>query len=218
MSILKHDETIEDYPFQLPFEADKSKSIQEMTLDELQKLNRRLRLERETEQVILDLKRNSGERWDYEQPPPVDTKTPVNLLYHHGVMGMKWGVRKDRQRPGVTTGKSQSQKPPASDDHKESRTFKAKATSGLSTAELRRLNERLDLERRYKDLTKNEKKRGKALAEDIMSDIAKKSITTVGTAVATYGLAKLAGNFVPSEALQNILKTQAKNSKKSGGD
>lgn len=205
MRALKHNETVEDYSFQLPFEVDKSKAISELPRDDLRKLIERLRLEKEAESLVLDLKRNAGEKWDYDNQPPVDTMTPINQMYHHGVPGMKWGVRKDRKRTGnkIVT-KTTVEKIPASDDHKESRTFKAKATVGLSTTELRRLNERLQLEKTYKDLTKTEKKRGKKLVEDILYKAADSTLTTVASAASLYAVKQLIGKSLGEDVMKEM--------------
>jgi hypothetical protein len=65
----------------------------------------------------------------------------VSELEHAGVKGMKWGVRKaDRV---------------ASSDHTEARSLKKKKVSELSNTELRKLNDRKQLEKKYKDLNPN---------------------------------------------------------------
>lgn len=183
----KHVETAEDYRYQLPFEADKSKSIAEMTLDELRRLNQRLSLERETQGIILDLRRNSGERYDYDHPPRIDTVTPVEQLYHdaelthHGVLGMKWGVRKDR---GSNVTKSAAQKRPPSDDYVQSRQLKSRGSKALTSKELKDLTNRLQLERQYNQLTKESSNYQKG-----MNFV--KGLMTAGTTVTSlYALSK----------------------------
>ncbi|MGL5254531.1 MAG: DUF7211 domain-containing protein [Brevinema sp.] len=81
-----------------PAEVDKRKSISQLTMDELSQLKMRLYMEREVQHILFDLKRNSGERFDYDNRPIVDATTPVDQLYHHGILGMKWGVRKSPER------------------------------------------------------------------------------------------------------------------------
>lgn len=81
-------------------------------------------------------------------------------LKHYGKKGMKWGVRKDGKR---TT----------SDDHTESRASKKKKQSEMSNAELKRLNERLQLERTNTDLQSRgaiqKIKKGTAIAGTILA-------------------------------------------------
>lgn len=60
-----------------------------------------------------------------------------NELYHYGVLGMKWGKRKAR---------------PVSEDYK--RAHSKTKISEMSDAELRSRNNRLQMEKQYKDLTR----------------------------------------------------------------
>lgn len=73
-------------------------------------------------------------------------------LYHYGIKGMKWGVRKKRSK---TDGWS--------DDAKEAYRIKKKKVNQMSNAELRKVNERRNLERNYKQLNPNVVKRGVAV-------------------------------------------------------
>lgn len=157
MRIVKHEET---------FEPDKSKSISEMTMDELMKLNRRLRMEQETEGIIFDLKRNSGEYHDYDDRPTIDTVTPINQLYHHGVLGMKWGVRK-KDSSGVT--KAAQPKKSLSDDYIKSSQLKARGPKALSTQELKELNTRMELHSKYKQLTPSTYRKGMKFVKELTS-------------------------------------------------
>lgn len=147
----------------VPIEPDKSKSISQMSRKELWEMLSRLRDETEIQRIIRELKRNSGEKDTYEEPFKIDTKTPINQLYHVGIKGMKWGVRRFQNPDGTRTSEGkkrdlknrhgeQKQKP-KSQDHVKSRQAKARGSEGLSNDELRRLNERLQLEDTYKRLT-----------------------------------------------------------------
>lgn len=140
---------------QFNLEPDKTKSISELSFSELRRMLERLRSEREVEDVIMDLKRRSGEKNTYEQPFIIDTITPINQLYHYGILGQKWGVRRFQNKDGTRTpaGKRREKAFAKSEDHVKSRDFKSKAPSGLSNAELKKLNERLQLEETYKRLT-----------------------------------------------------------------
>lgn len=147
---------------QFNLEPDKTKSISELSFSELRRMLERLRSEREVEDVIMDLKRRSGEKNTYEQPFIIDTTTPINQLYHYGILGQKWGVRRFQNKDGTRTpaGKRRYKDSEKSEDHVkgfpnffQSRDFKSKAPDGLSNEELKKLNERLQLEETYKRLT-----------------------------------------------------------------
>ena len=136
-------------------EPDKTKSISELSLPELRRMLERLRSEREVEDTIRDLKRRSGEKETYEQPFKIDTETPIDQLYHYGILGQKWGVRRFQNKDGTRTptGKRREEGSSKSEDHIKSRDSKSKAPGGLSNEELKKLNERLQLEETYKRLT-----------------------------------------------------------------
>ena len=74
-------------------------------------------------------------------------------LYHYGVQGMKWGVRKARPSPKTNSTKARA-KP--SEDGRRAAALRKKARSdgkqALSNAELKVLNERTQLEKQYNSL------------------------------------------------------------------
>jgi len=163
--VIKHyyyDEPMEANSSKL--EPDKSKSISELSLDELHCMINRLRCEREAEVLVRSLNRSSGQKDTYEQPFKIDTTTPINQLYHYGISGQKWGVRRYQNEDGSRTpaGKKKEDQQAKSEDHLQSRASKSKATSGLSNDELRKLNERLQLESTYKTLTSEQLKRSES--------------------------------------------------------
>ena len=196
----------------------KDKTINGLSMMELRDLRDRLSKEVRAQEAIYDLKRQSGENWDYDTKPTVDTTTPINQLYHHGVLGMKWGVRKDRRtgtskRPGNSKGdKSTTKKTPVpkAEDFLESRRFKAKAVAGLNNAELKKLNERLNLEKQYKDLTKAERQKGKTFVSKALSSGLEQTTTTLVAGASLLAVRKAIEHFSPEAADQIFPKSKKK--------
>lgn len=91
-------------------------------------------------------------------------------LMHYGVLGMRWGVRKDGKPQGFQYGeagtasksarkarklwrKQKSARGASSQDHTRSRELRNKRLSEMSNQEIREFNERTRLEREYLNLT-----------------------------------------------------------------
>ena len=71
-------------------------------------------------------------------------------LYHHGVKGMRWGVRRAKKQSSM------------SDDAREVANIKKKQIHQMSNAELRKANDRLNLEQQYSRLNPSAVKKGAA--------------------------------------------------------
>ena len=99
-----------------------------------------------------------------------------NELSHYGVPGMKWGVR----RTGASSASSKTKKGPPSEDYKRMQDMKKRGTKNLSTAELKELTGRMQLEKQYKDLSKASVSKGRAFVKDTLKstgkEIAKETI------------------------------------------
>ncbi len=207
--VIKHEYWENAHPTpQISKEPDKSKSISELSMPEMYKMLERLRAERDIEEMVRTMKRNSGERDTYEEPFKIDTKTPIDQLYHYGILGQKWGVRRYQKEDGSRTalGKKRDSQFERSNDHKQSRNFKAKGVGALSNEELRKLNERLQLEDSYRRLTKDDLSKSKSWVQENMSKIGTTAFVTVGTAVAIGSTKMLIKKVSPTlaEAAFNI--------------
>jgi hypothetical protein len=98
-----------------------------------------------------------------------------NYLMHYGIKGMKWGVRR--------TEKLRKQRQ-ASEDHKKKKELKKKKIHEMSNAELKELNNRLQLEKQYKDL--NSTGKGKSFVSKILKASGDQVATKLVTGVALY--------------------------------
>lgn len=100
-------------------------------------------------------------------------------LKHFGIPGMKWGRRKARSTMKSVKKKLRSPKKNQSDDYKKTTTLRKKKIHQLSNAELKVINERLQLERSYKDLSSKDVSPGRKFAQDLLKDVGRETIRDV---------------------------------------
>lgn len=197
-------------------ESNKSVTIATATDDEITKLVQRLRNERDLVELIQRLRVESKDgdvndpdhRWR-EQLRGVDLNTPINLLYHqaeeseflahHGILGMKWGVRKANKSTSSSKDVKKKENKLSKKEKKlvkankavekaEKKASKAKANSkisedrnkfdqlkgrdpkSLSNAQIKKMNERLQLEETYKKLTTKQKSDTRKRVEKFVKD------------------------------------------------
>ena len=165
--------------------ADMTKSIKEQTDSELDSLLLRLRKESEAQRVIRDLKRlalpeepfnDSSYDSSYTKPPldlSVSTEKPVNSLYHFGILGMRWGVRRQTGSDGRILDSGHG-----SEDFQKARDIKKKGSKNLTNAELKAYVERMNLEKQYATLNKKEVSAGRKFVSDVLVTAGKTTLTT----------------------------------------
>ena len=154
---------------------------------QLHNMVRRLRLEREAQQLILSIRRatKGDSEFDYLDSG-VSTEEKISNLYHSGmidpsdeflehfgVLGMKWGVRKDRS--GGSNGGKQTRKEKKAEKKAKKRAERVKnknKISKMSDTELRQKINRLQMEKQYTQLTAKEKSTGRKVVEGIVKTAA----------------------------------------------
>ena len=98
-----------------------------------------------------------------------------NELYHHGVKGMKWGVRRT----------------PAQLGHKPSKLTTSQRKSEMkkmSDTELRNRINRIQMEKQYMQLTAPEVSAGKKFVKDVLVNAAKQTATSYVSKYMNKGL------------------------------
>ena len=176
----------------IPPEPDKSKSISELSRQELWDMLSRLRDEVEVQNIIKRLKQNAGERDTFEKPMVVDTTTAIRQLYHYGIPGQKWGIRRFQREDGSRTpaGKKRDNRHGKSEDHMKTQSAKKKGPDGLSNEDLKKTNERLRLEQEYKKLTADQITKSESWVKSSLQSAGQQALTDFSKGI-MLGSAKL---------------------------
>ena len=108
-------------------------------------------------------------------------------LYHYGVLGMKWGVRRGRKNSVSTPRKSRRQRilddPNTSEDYRKTHT--KKKVNQMSDVELRQRINRLQMEQQYARLSREHVSAGKVYIDKVIKTGATVAGVT-GTALTIY--------------------------------
>lgn len=129
-------------------------------------------------------------------------------LYHHGIKGQKWGVRRSEKQLARARGKDYD----AHDDYKK--VHDGKKVKYLSDQELKDRNARLSAEKQYENMTKKTST-GKKVVNGIIAAGA-----TVGGLTAAYLAFKKAGKtaFTDGSAVLNKIGDAVVNNIDLGGE
>ena len=133
--------------------------------------------------------------WEYNSP---------NELYHHGILGMKWGIRRFQNKDGTLTSAGRKRLKQNSEDSSDSTkntktesvssssnpkssTPAKKSLKDMSDDELQAAINRINLETRYSELTKtNSPSKNNSRAKKFIMDVLEQSGKNIATQATTY--------------------------------
>lgn len=131
----------------------------------------------------------------------------MDNIYHHGILGQRWGKKNGPPYPlGVSShsasekkagwAKSLSKKTPKQKESESKKRSDAKNRGTLSDAELKSKIERLKMEKELGKLTDEVVSSGKAYTTQILKSVGTKVAVTAATGATLYALkAAISGNF-----------------------
>jgi hypothetical protein len=127
-------------------------------------------------------------------------------LWHWGIKGMKWGVRRYQNQDGTLT--AEGKKRYQQDDHPDyTRAHEKKSVRELSDAELNAKINRLQKEKQYQSLVTEPSKIKKAIA---IAGTTAAALGTISTLYNNYNaVAKIGKNIVESEAIRKGMAATA---------
>lgn len=134
-------------------------------------------------------------------------------IYHHGILGMRWGKRNGPPYPLSSSSKSSAEKKAEKESGTERKTYSAKQLRSLSDEDLRDAVNRLKMEKQYIEYAKFIEDNTKQISKgkSFISKVLEKSGDNIATQATTYTMGKVVNkisNSVTGEDAVNPKKRQ----------
>lgn len=146
--------------------------------------------------------------------------TVEDELSHHGVRGMKWGVRKSGGSSGGGGGSPKGETKKPSTDAAEVQKLRTKSAKELSNADLKKVNERVNMEQSFKKMNPSKIDKGHNQVKYLLTFVATgvaihKALTSeAGKTAIAKGQKFLAGDIGKKAAADAAKKAATKAAEK----
>jgi hypothetical protein len=136
---------------------------------------------------------------------PDKIATGEKVLSHSGVLGMKWGKHLPGRNQKSHNPRPEKRRVPSA-DHAEAHTLNKNHISTLSTAELQKVNTRLQAEKKYKELNPGTVKKGRNVYKTLIA-VGAASTAIAGFSTTPAGKLAIKGG---KQIVMNLLKGSGK--------
>lgn len=122
-----------------------------------------------------------------------------NELTHHGIRGMRWGIRRYQNKDGTLTNAGRKRAAKLEDEYskitghkpgessiKSTSSSRKKKISEMSNEEIQAKIDRINLERRYSELMSGSSKKQQSKGKEFIKDVFESSAKNIAKQTATY--------------------------------